>query len=114
VTPPTRSPIVRPIRQHVAWRGMYRRPGVWRYAPGEFLKMGDWMEKRKTVMLLGNGKRIIIKVKADKGSKKKIAEIRPVVPAGMTPNRLHNVRVTESKHLVWSPRRGSVPRPTAD
>jgi hypothetical protein len=50
---------------------MYRRPGVWRYAPGEFLKMGDWMEKRKTVMLLGNGKRIIIKVKADKGSKKK-------------------------------------------
>jgi len=29
------------------------------------------MEKRKTVMLLGNGKRIIIKVKADKVSKKK-------------------------------------------
>jgi hypothetical protein len=60
--------------------------GAWRDAPGEFLKVGDWTEKRETVMFLRNGKIIIIiiiiiiitttttttttKVKADKVSKK--------------------------------------------
>jgi hypothetical protein len=39
--------------------------------PGEFLKVGDWTKKRKTVMLLSNGKRIIIKLKADKVSNKR-------------------------------------------
>jgi hypothetical protein len=75
--------------------------------------VGDWTEKRKTVMLLSNGKRIIIiKVKTDKVSKNK--KKTPVVPAGMTSNRLHNVNVRESKHLVRSPGRGSAPRPPAD
>jgi hypothetical protein len=75
--------------------------------------VGNWTEKRKTVILLSNGKRTIIKVKADKASKKK-KEYRSVVPAGMMHNRLHNVTVRKSKHLAMSPRRGSVPRPTAD
>jgi hypothetical protein len=64
-------------------------------------------------MLLRNSKRIIIKVKADKPQRKN-EEDKPVIPAGMTLNRFHNVKVSESKHLVRSPRRGSVPRPTAD
>jgi hypothetical protein len=47
--------------------------------------------------------------------KKKKEQDRPVVPAGMTPNRLYNVKVRESKHLVRSHRGGSVPIiPTAD
>jgi hypothetical protein len=66
-------------------------------------------------MLLRNSKRIIIKVKvkADKPQRKN-EEDRSVVPAGMTLNRFHNVKASERKHLVRSPRRGSVPRPTAD
>jgi hypothetical protein len=64
-------------------------------------------------MLLCNSNRIIIKVKADKPQRKN-EEDRPVVPAVMTLNRFHNVKVRESKHLVRSPRGGSVPRPTAD
>jgi hypothetical protein len=81
--------------------------------------VGDWTEKRKTVMLLSNGKRIIIiiiiiiKVKVDV-SKKKKEKGRPVIPAGMTPNSLQNIKVRKSEHLVRSPRRGSVPRPTTD
>jgi hypothetical protein len=53
------------------------------------------------VMSLSNGKRILTKVKADKVSKNK--KKTPVVPAGMTPNRLHNVKVRESKYVVKSP-----------
>jgi hypothetical protein len=61
-------------------------------------------------MLPSIGKIIILKVKEDIVSKKD----RTVVPAGMTPNRLHNVKVRESKHLVRISSRGSVTRPTAD
>jgi hypothetical protein len=50
-------------------------------------------------MLLRNSNRIIIKVKADKPQRKN-EEDRPVVPAGMTFNRVHNVKVSESKHLI--------------
>jgi hypothetical protein len=45
-------------------------PGTWKGVPGEFLKVGNWLKKRKTVILLCNSKRII-KVTSDKVSKKK-------------------------------------------
>jgi hypothetical protein len=66
-------------------------------------------------MLLRNSRiiKIKVKVKADKPQRKN-EDDRPVVPAVMTLNRFHNVKVRESKHLVRNPRRGSVPRPTAD
>jgi hypothetical protein len=64
-------------------------------------------------MSLSDGRRIMIKVKAD-ASKKKKEKDRPVFPAQMTPNRLHKVKFRESKYLIRSPRRGSVQRPTDD
>jgi hypothetical protein len=89
-------------------------PGLWRDAPGEFLKSGGLDGEKKDVMLLRNGKRIIVKVKAGKVSKKKTGIRQTRFPAGMTPNKPHNVNIRESKHLIRSPRRGSVPKPTAD
>jgi hypothetical protein len=67
-------------------------------------------------MLLSNGKRIIIKVKADKVSKKKKKKKKEDTRClgRDDAHQLHNVNVRESKHLVRSPGRGSAPRPPAD
>jgi len=54
-----------------------------------------------------------IKVKADKPHRRNEKE-RPVVPAGMTFNIFHSIKASESKHLLGSPQRGSVPKPTAE